>query len=135
MPNGGTRWVGGWEARGSTPLFASLASDGLSLLSIDEAHILRNPQTAWCEAHHRVARTAELRGICTGTPICNSPRDAAGQMYAVNAGPSLDNEKVWLERGVKGTVSTATATLYRTLQHRVTEEVLRLPAMHRITRE
>ena len=136
MPSGaGRRWVGGWAARGATPLFAFLAAEGLELMSIDEAHVLRNPKTAWCEAHHRVARAARMRGVCTGTPICNSPRDAAGQMYAVHAGPALDNEKVWLQNGQKGTVSTATARLYRTLQHRVTEEVLRLPPMHRVVRE
>ena len=66
-------------------------------------------------------------GICTGTPICNSPRDAAGQMYAVCAGSPLDSEKEWLEKGVKGTVSTRTAALYRETQHRVTEEVLKRP--------
>lgn len=106
--------MGGWSPRGPpAPLFASLQADGLELLSIDEAHILRNPATAWCEAHHRVARAARVRGICTGTPICNSPRDAAGQMYALNAGAPLDREKSWLQNGVKGTVSTATADLYR----------------------
>lgn len=68
-------------------------------------------------------------GICTGTPICNSPRDAAGQMYAVCAGSPLDSEKEWLEKGVKGTVSTRTAALYRETQHRVTEEVLKRPPL------
>jgi len=55
-------------------------------------------------------------------------------MYAVCAGSPLDREKDWLEKGVKGTVSTRTAALYRETQHRVTEEVLKLPPMHRVVR-
>uniref|UniRef100_A0A7S3SWI4 Uncharacterized protein n=2 Tax=Emiliania huxleyi TaxID=2903 RepID=A0A7S3SWI4_EMIHU len=55
-------------------------------------------------------------------------------MYAVCAGSPLDSEKEWLEKGVKGTVSTRTAALYRETQHRVTEEVLKLPPMHRVVR-
>lgn len=40
-------------------------------------------------------------------------------MYSVDAGPHLDNEKVWLQNGQKGTVCVATASRYQQLQHRV----------------
>eukprot|EP00966_Prymnesium_polylepis_P275235 6358943-Prymnesium_polylepis.1 len=55
-------------------------------------------------------------------------------MHAVNAGAPLDCEKAWTNGGQRGTVSTATAELYRQLQHRVTEEVLRLPPLTSVVR-
>lgn len=93
---------------------------------------MRNPDTGWCVAHHRLAQSCKRRYALTATPVFNKPLDMVGLMKSINATHSKHNfqdKAFWSTDNKFNTINAQACTLFQEHVYRNRDTILKLPAV------
>lgn len=89
---GRERFKSGWRRRQET--MCGILDEPLGVLCLDEAHECRNPSSLTNKAVHELAKRSVKRVALTGTAVCNSEKDVAGILRALDVSSGLQNPEV-----------------------------------------
>ena len=129
-------WVGAWVQKPGVPIHP-LFTKKWTLLGVDEAHFMRNPDTEWCVSHNQLAKGVNLgngawAGGCkkrialTATPVFNKPLDMVGLCKAIHTAMHFQDKQYWSLDKKCRTINPATVKQFQSYTDRVKDDILNL---------
>lgn len=133
-------WVGAWVQKPGVSIHP-LFTKKWTVLGVDEAHFMRNPDTEWCVSHNQLAKGVNLgngawAGGCkkrialTATPVFNKPLDMVGLCKAIHTAMHFQDKQYWSLDKKCRTINPATVKQFQAYTDRVKDDILDLPEIH-----
>ena len=119
-------WRSAWVPIPNAPVHPVFLRDW-TVMGVDEAHYMRNPDTGWCKAHAELAKRCTQRFALTATPIYNKPKDMQGMCSAIGAAKRFCEIKFWTTDKKQANVNPMAVDALKPHISRVTDQCLGLP--------
>lgn len=99
------------------------------ILGVDEAHAMRNTQTACTQGHSLIAKNSARVVALTASPVFNSPTDLAGISLACDFPEDFSRVQNWFVDARRTRVNVQTISAFQAHVDRACESVLNLPPL------
>ena len=117
-----------WQQRPDVPPLPLLEAE-FDILGVDEAHAMRNTQTACTQGHRIIAKKSARVIALTASPIFNSPTDLAGISLACDFCERFTHVQNWFVDAKRTRVNIETVSAFQVHVDRASEDVLNLPPL------